>query len=183
MTKQTTGLDYESSVKRLILKPAGIKQMRLGGESLADRYKNEAVYYGQQEDPYHPVMRVRRMGAHGGWLASSIDLVRFATHVDGFSFPSDLLRKNSITQMTASSGVNQNYARGWSVNKSGNWWHIGTMNGCAAIIARTRNQYCWALLVNTRSRRKDFKSDLDALPWKIQRTVTQWPDEDLFTLF
>jgi hypothetical protein len=39
------------------------------------------------------------MDAHGGWIASAIDLVRFAVHVDDFPQPPDILNATSMQTM------------------------------------------------------------------------------------
>jgi len=159
-----SGKSYEASVRKLVLEPSGIKEMRLGNENRKGRFPNEAVYVGQGEDPYHRMMRVKRMDAHGGWVASAVDLVRFAVHVDGFRTPPDVLSSAMTGLMARPSSANPNYAKGWNVNESHNWWHIGSFNGAAAILARISDGHCWAVVLNTRPRSKEFNGDLDALP-------------------
>ena len=51
--------------------------MQIAGDSLAERAPNEAVYDQSDTslgDPYG--IPVRRMDAHGGWIASVVDLTR-----------------------------------------------------------------------------------------------------------
>lgn len=170
--EQKTGMDYEKAVQQLILVPAGAESMQVGGDRLADRAENEVRYYGQEgEDPYHRIMRVRRMDAHGGWIATASDLVRFVLHVDGFDRPRDLIGARTIKTMTTASAANPNYAKGWSVNKSNNWWHQGSFNGGTAILARIHDQYSWAVVVNTRPKAQGYGSALDKLPWDIRRAL------------
>ena len=70
-------------VNESILRRCGIQAMKIAGNTLADRVPGEVVYHGRNgEDPYR--MNVRRMDAHGGWLASPADLVKFLIHCDGF---------------------------------------------------------------------------------------------------
>ena len=61
--EQRTGMNYQAAVQSLVLTPAGVKSMQIGGDTLADRAEGEVKYYGQNEDPYHQVMRVSRMDA------------------------------------------------------------------------------------------------------------------------
>jgi CubicO group peptidase (beta-lactamase class C family) len=175
-----TGQSYQDAVQALVLKPAGITSMQIGGDTLDDRAQQEVNYYGQQEDPYHRVMRVSRMDAHGGWIATAADLVRLVVHVDNFEQPADLLAPATIKTMTTGSTANRSYAKGWSVNRSDNWWHQGSFNGGTAIMARIHDQFAWAVLVNTRPKTNGYGAALDALPWQIRRAVKRWPDHDLF---
>lgn len=180
--EKTVRMDYEAALRAYVLEPFGMKQlsMKLGGNTLAERQDREVVYYGQNEDPYNKYMNVRRMDAHGGWVASPTDLVALANRVDGFASPSDLLNTSSIRYMTATSSANPNYAKGWSVNRANNWWHTGSFNGGSSILARIHDNHCWAMVMNTRSKEAGYSADLDGLPWKIKQSVTAWGGHDLF---
>ena len=172
--EEITGQTYESYVQDNILGPMGIKKMRIGGDTLADRYHWEVVYHdGGSGDPYG--MEVRRMDAHGGWIASAIDLTRFMVRVDGFPTKADFLEDASVTTMTTPSAVNNGYAKGWRVNTSNHWWHSGSFAGARSILVRTSGGFCWAFLVNTR---KD--GSLDNTMWDVVNGVSTWPDIDLF---
>jgi CubicO group peptidase (beta-lactamase class C family) len=179
VTKKT----YESAVQELILKPSGVHGMAIGGNSIQERLTDEVIYYGQKEDAYSPAMDVRRMDAHGGWVATPIDLVRFILRIDGFPNPSDLLESASLKTMTRPSIANAGYAKGWSVNKASNWWYMGSFNGGSSIIVRTSDRFAWAVTVNSRSKDKTYGRQLDKLPWSIRKSISSWPDADLFTQF
>jgi len=170
--EQITGKNYELAVQELVCRPAGVPQMCLAAEQLRQQQENECRYYGQQEDPYHAVMRVRRMDAHGGWLATPSELVKLLCRFDLFPDPPDLLSRNSLKTMTQPCPVHSGYAKGWSVNAAGNWWHMGSFNGASGVWVRTADGWCWALLVNTRSRAEHYLSELDQLPWKIRELLT-----------
>jgi hypothetical protein len=151
--------------------------MRIAGNTLADRAPNEVVYYGQgPENPYG--MQVARMDAHGGWLASPTDLVRFLVHVDGFPTSPDILQRSTIEAMTTASEANAGYAKGWSVNRVNNWWHNGSLPGTSTLMVRTSGGFCWAALANTRHPNSTMGADLDALMWNIVRKPTAWPAGD-----
>ncbi len=176
----STDQTYEKHVQAEVLKPAGITRMQLGGRGRSERLPDEVAYYGQGEDPYGRSMNVRRMDAHGGWVATASDLVRLAVHVDGLPAPADILVEETIRTMTTPSAANPRYAKGWSVNEFGNWWHLGAFNGGASVLVRTRDGDSWALLVNTRSPDQEFLPDLDRLPWDLRAAIHDWPDQDLF---
>ncbi|MCA9186852.1 MAG: serine hydrolase domain-containing protein [Pirellulaceae bacterium] len=179
---KAVGRPYESAVRSTILDPHGLHDatFQIGGNSLDDRQELEVVYYGQNSDPYGRRMNVRRMDAHGGWVASPTDLVRLVNRVDGFPGQPDLLSHDWIRTMTTPSTANPNYAKGWAVNSSNNWWHMGSFTGGSSIVARIHDDHCWAMTVNTRSQEPDYMQQVDALPWKIRRCVTTWGSHDLF---
>lgn len=112
--EKITGQTYEEAVKTLVLAPMGITSMKIGGNTLADRLPKEVRYYGQSgEDPY--IHNIRRMDAHGGWVASAKDLARFLVYVDGFPVRPDILSSQALTTMITPSAANNGYACGWAV--------------------------------------------------------------------
>jgi len=112
------------------------------------------------------------MDAHGGWIATPADLVRFATHVDGFDVSRKILKPETIRRMTTPSSVRPNYARGWNVNEAGHWWHGGDLGGTSAILVRTSSRFCWAALTNTR--RGLSQEALDDMVWEVAKKVSAW---------
>lgn len=163
---------YETFVLEAVLTRAGVSGMEIAGNTLADRRPLEVRYYGQGgENPY--TMNVRRMDAHGGWLARPAALAVFASHVDGFS-RSSILKPTTIRTMTTASAANSGYAKGWQVNTLNNWWHSGSLPGTISIMVRTHSQFCWAALINTRRPNSAIGLDLDNLVWKMARKVASW---------
>lgn len=167
-----SGLTYAEYVRRNVLAPSGISNMHLEGDTLAQRRSDEVVYYGT--NPYG--IPARRMDAHGGWLASPTDVLRFAVRADGFATVPDLLRRDTVTTMTTPPAVHDGYACGWAVNKAGSWWHTGrlTPNGTEAVLVRTASEFCWAAASNGN------RVDLDAMMWDVHRAVALWPSHNLF---
>ncbi len=178
--EKIAGVSYEQFVREQILRPAGVTSMEIGGDELKDRKPKEVVYYGQNsENPYG--MKVARMDSHGGWIATPSDLVRIAVRADGFATKPDILSAESIASMTRPSKNNPGYAKGWSVNRSKNWWHGGSLPGSKSIFVRTHHGFCWAVLTNTRSRKSGYGAALDRLTWDILKGVPDWPKHDLFS--
>ena len=177
--EKVTGLDYEASVKDLVLQALGIIDMSIGGNTLADRLPGEVKYFGQNgEDPYS--FNLRRMDSHGGWLATARDLAVLLVHADGFSSKPDILDAQSISIMTTPSSVNASYACGWAVNPANNWWHIGSLPGTETEIIRAAIGWNWVVLLNSRSTQPSFEADLDQLFWTAQGRLVASPDYDLF---
>lgn len=164
---------YWDYMRNSVLSPCGVTDMRIAGNTRKQLAPNEVIYYGQQgEDPYG--MNVARMDSHGGWIATPSDLVRFLTHVDGFSTSPNILKRATIMTMTAPCPANPGYAAGWMVNKLGNWWHGGSLPGTTTIMARTSGGFCWAALTNTRTNAGNIGGDLDQMVWDIARKVKSW---------
>ncbi|PRX52688.1 CubicO group peptidase (beta-lactamase class C family) [Nonomuraea fuscirosea] len=170
--EQVTGQSYVDQVRQDVLKPVGSGNMYLAGDTLAERRPDEVVYYGSG-DPY--ALPVRRADAHGGWLGSPVDVVRFAVRADGFPTVPDLLRRDTVSTMTTPSAASPSYGLGWNVNNAGNWWHNGRYTpGTEALVVRTANEFCWAAAAN------GANVDLDAMMWDVYRSVSVWPAHDLF---
>jgi D-alanyl-D-alanine carboxypeptidase len=178
--EKVTGKTYEEYVRSGILAPLGITRMQIGGNTEAERKTDEVKYYGQSnQNPY--AYNIARMDAHGGWIATAKDLMKFAVAVDGFSTKPDMLNATSINTMTTGSSANASYGMGWMVNSSNNWWHTGALPGTATMIARSSGGYSWAILTNTRSMDANFTGEMDQLVWRaINNSSTQWPTKDQF---
>ena len=170
--EKITRQPYDAYVREAVLKRCGVTDMAIAGNTLAQRRPGEVRYYGQGGDPYG--MNVTRMDSHGGWIARPADLVKFFMHVDGFPEPPNILKPPTIRTMITGSSANPGYAKGWSVNKAGNWWHTGSLPGSATIAVRTHSGFCWAAFVNTRRQNSPLAGDLDKLVWDMVRKVKGW---------
>ena len=169
--EKITKRPYADYVRTAVLKPCGITDMTIAGNTLPQRQPREVRYYGQGGNPYG--MNVTRMDSHGGWIARPTDLVQFFMHVDGFAAPPNILKPLTIQTMTTASAANARYAKGWEVNKANNWWHNGLLPGTSTIAVRTHSGFCWAAFTNTRAN-SAMDSDLDLLNWNMVRQVKSW---------
>jgi len=170
--EKITGQPYADHVRAEVLSRCGITDMTISGNTLEQRARDEVKYYGQGENPYD--MNVTRMDSHGGWLARPADIVKFMMHVDGFARPPNILKAQTIQSMTTGSAANPDYAKGWAVNKSGNWWHSGSLPGTTTVAVRTHSGFCWAAFTNTSRRNSQIDGDLDALNWDMVGKVEHW---------
>ncbi len=171
--ERLSGQRYDAFVRENILRRRGIEDMQIGGNTLAERQLGEVRYHARNDDdPYG--MNVSRMDSHGGWIATPGDLVRFAMSVDGLTTTPNILPPETIQMMTSPSTVNDHYAKGWSVNRSGNWWHSGSLPGSSTIMVRTHSGFCWAAFTNTRRPHSNMDGDLDRLVWTMARKVAAW---------
>ncbi len=199
--EKVSGESYEAYVKRAILAPAGINRMRLGRSLAADRAPDEVRYYDGATAPSvfpgggtvpaaYGGFHLEAMDAHGGWIASAVDLLRFATAVDGFPTRPDVLGPDAVRAMVApppaplwmNSPIH--YGMGWLVRPGeGNWWHDGLLPGTISLLVRTGNGTAWAVVMNSRAVQVpglSLPGELDAAMWKAVGEVSAWPAHDLF---
>jgi len=205
-----TGKNYGQAVQELVLGPAGIQRMRLGKSRLAERAPDEVWYddevvgetttsvFPDDRDPVswcYGGFHLEAMDAHGGWLASPIDLMRFATAVDGRRGTA-LLTPDSLREMTQRPSYAPQPTDGaymglcWNLRDAGqdkNWWHTGSLPGTSSLLVRTHHGFAWAAVFNDRPAkardRNAFHEELDALFWQAIEEIDAWPAEDLFPHF
>merc|ERR1711972_227372 len=132
--------------------------MVIAGDTLASRRADEVEYI----DANSYGMRVARMDAHGGWLASATDLVRFGVNVDNIL---------SAGSWRATYGSHSDtYTLGWSRNSHGIMWHSGSLPGTSSILVRAvldGDVIVWAAIANTR----DAGIDVDGMMWTVFNTI------------
>ncbi|HEY8560353.1 MAG TPA: serine hydrolase [Pyrinomonadaceae bacterium] len=191
--EKKTGMTYENYVKQNILTPLGIFDIRLGKNLLADKQEREGEYIatsttlsaygtGQFVPWQYGGWSLEAMDAHGGWIATSRDLVRLLTAVDAFPSRPDILSASTIQTMTTPFLNNYNfaYAKGWQVNSSGTWWHGGSLDGTYGEMVRTNGQVTWAVILNKRINSSAFSNAVHNLGWNCVNTTTTFPTHDLF---
>ena len=121
-----------------MLAAEGIPDMHIAGDLKSDKRTNEVVYYANETgaSPYGGPMKVARMDAHGGWIASSIDLAKLLSRVDGFSNKADMLSDSSVSEMTTIVNWSNVRALGWTINPPGFWSANGVFKGSRAWVIR-----------------------------------------------
>lgn len=210
VVEAVTGIGYEQYVRDQILAPLGIRAMRLGKTRREDRCGSNEVQYhdpgkgpsvfardlGQSVPRPYGAFYLEAMDAHGGWLASAVDLARFAV---AFDDPDrcPILGRASIEQMYArplgSSGDDGDsasvyYSLGWQnrVLDEGNrinHWHNGSLPGTLTILIRRHDGRNLVALLNTRfsPRTNELMQELDHVLHQAANAVEQWPEIDLFS--
>lgn len=210
-----TGMKYEDHVKKAVFTPLGITAPRLGRALLENRTKDEVKYYdakkrtgpavypeceGQQVPLQYGGDNLEAYEAHGGWIASAVDLVKFAT---AFDVPAtcSILGAKAIAEMWSRpdglAGKDADgtpkaafYGCGWSVRpiaKTGkvNTWHTGFIAGSEALLVHRWDGLNWAVLFNTATN-PDGKSLSGLIDGQIHGAadkVKRWPDADQFASF
>lgn len=208
-----TGQPYEKFVQKRVLAPAGIRHMRVGATLDDGQAKGEVRYYTKDEKltdnifsdgprrvtwPYGG-FHLEAMDAHGGWIASTVDLARFAAALDDPN-TSPLLKPETIRAMyappeplawrdDAGKLADAYYGCGWMVRPhaaSGraNYWHSGSLPGTATLLVRRWDGLSWAVLFNQRSENSKLPDGaIDPALHRAAAAVKEWPTHDLFESF
>lgn len=210
---------YEALVKRLVLDPCGMTKTKLGRTRLKDQAEEEVRYHMQTaafHTPFwatpakaragtkpviHPSVEepygrwdLEVMDAHGGWISTAPDLLRFVVALDATDKPllAESSRKLLVQRPEFSDDEPVWYGMGWqvrqkrssaegSLNKH-NIWHTGALAGTSTILVRRNDGFAWAILFNTdRSTNGERLASLvDSQMHKAVAKVDVWPDYDLF---
>jgi len=163
--ERVTGMGYEAAARKFVLEPAGVWWARIGGDTLAERFKAETVYH---DDPRWPNdvpsqsgvgagkasyngFHLRTMDSHGGWVMTSADLVRFADAIDGRSGATRLLKPSTIALMQTSDVRIAHPAAGLSwMLEPGAWNHSGALiAGAHSYLVRRSDGVTWAVVYNS----------------------------------
>lgn len=214
MIEAVTREKYGAWVRKHVLAPAGAAGMSLARGVPECRAKGEVGYHDSKERTgrclYPPRAgervplpdggeNVEGFEAHGGWVASAVDLVRFAAAFDDKKSP--LLPAAAVAEMLARPGgaagtdaggkpLAAYYGCGWNVRPVGkggrvNAWHDGLISGANALLVRRADGTNWAVLFNTDATAAgEHPSALvDGPMHAAADAVKRWPDADLFEKF
>ena len=200
--EKVAGHSYEQYVKTEVLKPLGITSMRIGITLESGRAPSEVRYYDPAMSPSvfasnfgkavsnpYGAWHLEAMDAHGAWIASAEDLVRFGSAFDNPA-KCPILKPASIAEMFARPPGNAGfengrpkasyYGCGWSVRlvrDKANHWHTGSLSGTSTIMVHRHDGFTWAVLFNSR-RGKDGKNpagEIDSLVHRAVDAVGTWP--------
>ncbi|CAK9015011.1 Penicillin-binding protein 4* (PBP 4*) (PBP 4A) (Penicillin-binding protein E), partial [Durusdinium trenchii] len=175
--EKLTGQAYVDFVRSAILEPVGIESMTIGGTRLSDRLAKEVCYYdpARGESVFaddlgatvcHPygAWYLEAMDSHGGWIASAVDLARFACALDETS-PNRLLDDEMLAECYVrpeglagfddeGNPLPRYYGLGWSIrtDEDGNRsaTHDGSLPGTNTRLWRRGDGLNVAVLFNTR---------------------------------
>ncbi len=178
LIEHSTGLTYVDAMQQRVLQPLGITRMSLGRAQESELAADEVRYYDRHSrrgkclyaphiDEEVPIVygaeNLQGYEAHGGWIASAIDLAQFAS---AFADPQrcPLLKPDMIATMwsrpAGAAGQEADgtpkpfyYGCGWSVRPVDgggvNAWHTGRIAGTSTLMVRRHDGLSWAVLFNT----------------------------------
>jgi N-acyl-D-amino-acid deacylase len=164
---------------------------------MPDTSSGESVFPevpGKVARPYGG-FHLEAMDAHGGWIASVIDLARFVIALDDFQ-QSPLLKEETLRLMVAppeppvarqpdGSLEPTFYGFGWMVRPVGrtgkvNFWHAGSLPGTYTLLVRRHDGISFVALFNQRSKEgQKADGEIDPALNRAANSVTVWPAIDL----
>jgi N-acyl-D-amino-acid deacylase len=208
--RKASNQSYEEYVRNSVLKPLGITRMKLGKTLLTAEH--EVRYYGcpgeETFESLYPNIGRRVRAEYGGmfalesapasigWIASSIDLLKFITALSGERSIDSLLQPDSFYRMLSiplsasiykkSEYPNECFAMGWEVdpaNKPGEitFFRHGSLDGTMSFVMHRADGVSWSVLFNSRPagyldvRRLANETIADGVSQQAK-----WPAEDLF---
>ncbi len=149
--ERITGETYEKATQNL-LKLAGITDMRIGATSLSGRSEGEVVYKATQYPVYDSFYMPSFDGA-GSWIASAVDLMKFASSVDIGNVRPNLLNPSTYQLLddrpSFSTRTDYWYGKGWEVDNYGNLFHSGSLPGTSTAIVQYPSGWKFVVLANT----------------------------------
>jgi N-acyl-D-amino-acid deacylase len=205
--ERVSGMPYKEYVRIRVLEPVGANRTQQGKSRMKDALADEVKYYvpgaalnwpmvpsvfpGEGLVPLNYGGYYFEVGdASGAWVSSTIDLLRFVTHIDGRANPPDILSPQLIAEMTSNGTTvcpdgTCYYAGGWNVRPvqdGATWSHGGDLPSTKAILVRSYYNVSWVALFNT-SAPNTLISELDAALWSALVKITSFPTNDLFSTF
>jgi CubicO group peptidase (beta-lactamase class C family) len=166
--EEITGRDYTEWVAENVFQPIGVGRPRRGHTALHERAPGEVRYHGWGEDPYR--WNIENMDAHGGWVLSAPDYLRFMGALFDDPDQSPLLGRASIDAMLEvipqTAGVP--YGRGWIVIEDDgvmSFGHDGSLPGTITVGRWFANGLAMVALLNTRKEMDEIElADPTSIP-------------------
>lgn len=194
--EKISGEDYETYIRKQILKPAGCSDIYLGYNVSDKHFPNEVKYYEVSNSDQIPACdgsgklvarsdggnNIEELYGAGGWVASPSELLRFLAAIDGTSVIPDLLKPETICYMTQS--IPDAFPIGWiETTDQGEWMRTGTLAGTSALMKKQADGYSWIFVTNTSSwKGSHFPKYINTTVTQAMNTVKMWPERDLFEL-
>ena len=208
IVEQLSGQPYADFVRTRLFAPLGVTRPFLGRTACEQRHPAEFRYHeppgtapvrsvfpattASVPQPYGGFF-LEAMDAHGQWVTSAADYLRFLCALDG-SRPPALLSPASIALLTERPAppLAQDsaafYGLGTQVRpingRSGlgaNWWHGGSLPGTITYSVRLASGWSWVAFFNSRPPKNDtFSGDIDKTINAALRAITPPATGDLF---
>lgn len=207
--EKLTSTPYDEYVKKNVLAPIGITAMSIGASQRDGRQPDEVCYYdpGRGESVFEQDGEVEvaspyggfyleAMDAHGAWIASAVDLVRFGCAIEkGEECP--ILKASSINDMfdrpPGKAGHDDDgspkptyYGLSWSVTVDDagkkSFSHSGSLPGTSTRLTCRPDGRNFAILFSSRQSPTSSRLSEDVLG-ELNKAIAEieaWPEEDQF---
>lgn len=184
--EKITGMEYEDYMQQEVAEKAGAYTVQVGSDSKAKRLPKEVVYYVPSGyNAYNKTMR--RLDSCGGLVASTDDLVRVCSAIDGLDGYPEIFPQSTLDRMFTPSEAYYRYGLGWRMNHTsllkGCCYHTGNIAGTASLMIRGGDGHHIALVNNSRTYDSYNGQDLDTAQIILGDKLWNFrslPTEDLF---
>ena len=191
--ERQTGKSYEIFVQENIFKPLGINDAFIAHNFDSLRYPQEVRYYEVPEADLVPAYNgkqelflksrggndIRCLGAAGGWVISSVSLIKFLLDIDSDN-PNGitLLQRNAKVLEQTEPGI---HPLGWRwISSNGDKWRTGSFAGTSALAINRKDGFTYVFLTNSSPWvGSKFPYEVNKLMTTAIQRVDQWPDFDL----
>lgn len=190
--EKTSGRPYEAFVSDNIFKPLGIFDAFIAHNYDSLRYPAESRYYEVPEAELVPaydgqqklVLKsrggndIRTLGAAGGWVISSVSLVKFLMAIDPENEDGIISSKLANLLSQAEPGLQP---LGWRwVSNDGSKWRTGSFAGTSALAISRSDGITFAFITNTSPWvGARFPYEVNRMMTRALQRVEQWPEVDL----
>jgi CubicO group peptidase (beta-lactamase class C family) len=183
IVEKITGEEFTAFVKRAILEPLGIVGPRMGRTLAHLRAEGEVVYHSSNPNVFGNVMEengsnavpvqyggynLENMVSSGAWIASPVDLVRFACAFDDPAacpiLSEDKVRAMFAPPIACRTSDTSYYACGWAVQEKEQGLetsHGGCLQGVASTLRRRPDGVTFCALFNRREETSPSSWDVD----------------------
>jgi len=191
--ERKTCRSYENYVQENIFKPLGINDAFIANNFDTLRYPQEVRYYEVPEAELVPAYNgqqvmllksrggndIRYLGAAGGWVISSVSLIKFLLDIDSDN-------PNGITLLQRYSKVLEQvepgkHPLGWRwISSNGDKWRTGSFAGTSALAINRKDGFTYVFLTNCSPWvGSKFPYEVNKMMTIAIQRVDQWPDFDL----
>jgi CubicO group peptidase (beta-lactamase class C family) len=194
VVEKASGQSYESFIKENVFYPLNIDDANLAFNFDSLRYPNEARYYEIPEaerviafdGSKDSILKcrggndIRTLGAAGGWVISSVSLLKLLLAIDGNDNFPDLISRKSVLRLIEREGEYQ--PLGWkTIYQNGKWWRSGSFPGTSALAVVRNDGFTYVFLTNTSPwPGSKFPYEIDRLMTRNIKMIENWPNTNLF---
>jgi CubicO group peptidase (beta-lactamase class C family) len=187
--EKVSGLSYEAYVTQNIFNPIGIYDAFIAHNYDSLRYPLEVRYYEVPEAQSIPAFDgepqmvlksrggndIRTLGAAGGWVISSVSLIKFLVAIDPEREGGIISNESAATLAQAEPGK---HPLGWRwVSVDGSRWRTGSFAGTSALAISRSDGFSFVFLTNTSpwvgSR---FPYQVNRMMARALHRVEEWPE-------
>ncbi|MFP4556671.1 MAG: serine hydrolase domain-containing protein [Bacteroidales bacterium] len=193
--EKVSGRPYEKYVQSNVFRPLGINDAFLAYNFDDMRYPLEVRYYEVPDASKVPAYDgkpelvyksrggndIRTLGAAGGWVISSVSLMKFLSGIDMYS-ESTIISKRSIRTLESTKPGMQ--PLGWRrVAADGTKWRTGSFSGTSALTIMRSDGLTYVFITNTSPWvGARFPYEVNRMMTRALSTVNEWPNINLFSI-